>query len=172
MSADIVRKLAEISIFADLSDQEKKLIAQAGEIVTVKLGSYVVIESELSQGMYIVLSGRMAVYKKDQVTGNLFRLSFLEAGSYFGELSLFDESPRSASVCAEVESILFHLDGQKFNDFLAKSQPETRVRFYARCAKDLSARFRVLNGEYVLAQKQLWTHVLSPEKLQSRSQSK
>jgi CRP-like cAMP-binding protein len=51
-------------------------------------------EGQEGRSLYIVVAGRVRVHSEDQ------ELALLEKGSCFGEMSLFDAEPRSASVTA------------------------------------------------------------------------
>jgi CRP-like cAMP-binding protein len=57
----------------------------------------IVEEGELGDYMYIIVQGRVKVTKLSG-DGREKILEFLAAGDFFGEMSLFDEAPRSASV--------------------------------------------------------------------------
>jgi CRP-like cAMP-binding protein len=100
------------------------------------------------------------VYKNEPETGALMRIATLESGAQFGEFSLFDHAPRSATVTAESTCRMFVLEAQAFESFLAQKGDEVKVRFYRTCAEVISARFRQLNNDYIHAQQLLWKHAL------------
>jgi CRP/FNR family cyclic AMP-dependent transcriptional regulator len=154
-------KLQGIGMFQVFNNDELKRLYSHGEVKSFKAGSHVVIEGELSRGLYIVLKGSLSVFKSDPETGNLNRLAILDEGSQFGELSLLDNSPRSATVSAESNTHLFLLEHSAFENYLETLSPKSQVEFYKSCAQDLCERFRVLNGDYINAQRLLWKHALT-----------
>jgi CRP-like cAMP-binding protein len=153
-------KLKEISLFGRFTDDELAMLYSIGRLVSLKPKSNAVIEGEPTRGLYILLYGRVSVYKTDPVTGSLLRLAMLEEGANFGELSLFDHAPRSATVAAETACYLFLLDADSFNKFLADAGDDLQVRFFKTCAEELAVRFRRLNGDYINSQQLLWKHAL------------
>jgi CRP-like cAMP-binding protein len=154
------RRLKGISLFARFSDEELKALYAIGKLVILKPKSNAVVEGEPTRGMYILLHGRVSVYKTDPTTGSMVRLAILEEGANFGEISLFDTAPRSATVAAETMCYLFQLDAEDFNAFLDKTGPELQVRFFKTCAEELAVRFRTLNGDYLNSQRLLWKYAL------------
>jgi len=161
--ADPVRgaaRLKSIPIFARLTDLELKKLYTMGELIKLKAKANAVIEGEPTRGVFVLLSGTVSVYKTDPATGKLSRLAFLEEGSHFGELSLFDYAPRSATVTAETPCVLFHLDADEFRQFLANEGDGMQVRFYRTCAEELVERFRKLNADYMTSQHLLWKYAM------------
>jgi len=157
-------QLKSIAIFRNLSSDELEALYGQGTILSYRPKTYVVIEGEPSRGLYIILNGTVSVYKNDQTTGAMHRLAYLDEGDAFGELSLFDTAPRSASVSAESICHLFSLEAGVFERFLESIGGDIKIRFYKTCAEELVSRFRKLNGEYIAAQQLLWKHALSPKK--------
>lgn len=153
-------QLRKISIFDGLSDEELKQIYSLGTIKTVNAKANVIIEGEKSRGLFILLYGSVSVYKSDQVEGNMIRLAFLEKEAVFGELSLFDIAPRSATVVAENDCYLFVLEADSFEEYLNLEGDQIKTRFYKKCAQEMVERFRRQNGDYVIAQKLLWKYAL------------
>ena len=153
-------RLREISLFARFSDSELARIYGIGRLIKLKPKVNAVIEGEPTRGMYILLLGRVSVYKNDPATGNMSRLAMLEEGAHFGELSLFDNAPRSATVVAETDCFLFQLGAEVFAPFLQNATPDLQVRFYKTCAEDMAARFRKLNVDYISSQQLLWKYAL------------
>lgn len=153
-------KLKDITLFGRFTDQELARIYAIGKLVKLLPQINAVIEGEPSRGLYIILHGKVSVYKTDQVSGNLTRLALLEDGANFGELSLFDAAPRSATVMTETVCYLFQLDADVFNAFLNQAEGDVALRFYRTCAEELATRFRRLNGDYLTSQQMLWKYAL------------
>ncbi len=155
--------LKKVSLFAKFSEEELASIYQAGDIVTLKPGANAVIEGEPTRGLYVLLDGQVSVYKTDPVTGSLSRLAMLSSGAIFGELSLVDTAPRSATVSAETFCYLFYLDTARFHKVLAGVGGDLALRFYQACAEDLAVRVRKINADYITAQQLLWKFALRRE---------
>ncbi|WP_407185916.1 cyclic nucleotide-binding domain-containing protein [Bradyrhizobium centrosematis] len=68
----------------------------------------VVTEGEPGRSMFIVKSGRLAVSKRTN-TGSVIPISVLERGDFFGEMTLIEMQNRSATVVAEVPTVLYEL---------------------------------------------------------------
>lgn len=87
------------------------LVANA-QLVPVRAGAVVVAEGGQDKDVYIVRSGSMIVEK--QVGSRPVFLSYLPAGSYFGEMAVIDGSQRTATVRAAVKSEVIRLPGEGF----------------------------------------------------------
>ncbi|MGX0966341.1 CRP/FNR family cyclic AMP-dependent transcriptional regulator [Bradyrhizobium japonicum] len=75
-------------------------------------GAAVVAEGEPGRSLFIVRSGRLAVSKQAN-SGNVIPISVLEAGDFFGEMTLIEMQNRSATVVAESPTVLYELTAQK-----------------------------------------------------------
>lgn len=153
-------QLKSISFFDQFKTGELEDLYTKGEVVSVPPKSHVVVEGESSRGLYILLRGTVSIFKTDPVTNAMVRLTLLEEGAFFGELSLFDDAPRSATVTAESSCILFSLGIAAFEDFLKTNGDDLMTRFYKRCAEEMGARFRLQNAEYISSQHLLWKYAL------------
>ena len=74
-------------------------------------GSTVVSEGEPGRSMFIVKSGRLAVSKRTKA-GRVIPISVLQPGDFFGEMTLIEMQNRSATVVAEVPTVLYELTAQ------------------------------------------------------------
>lgn len=89
----------QIPLLRDLDPTTLKTIETELQILKVEKGSYVVHKGSPGDQLIFVLSGRLqAVDITDD--GQEIGLNFLDAGDYFGEISIIDGLPRSASVVA------------------------------------------------------------------------
>lgn len=90
--------LEKIPLFESLSDPERAELEAGMHVQHFPKGSILVQQSDASNNLlYIVLAGRLKVFMGNE-DGREVLLDFLQAGDAFGELSLFDEQPRSATV--------------------------------------------------------------------------
>ena len=89
--------LADISLFAELQPGELNDLAAQARIRTFPKNAILINEGDLNASMYVLLSGTVKVYTSDG-EGREALLRTFGPGDYFGELTLLDEQPRSASV--------------------------------------------------------------------------
>jgi CRP/FNR family transcriptional regulator, cyclic AMP receptor protein len=83
-----------VPIFKELRDDFLVRLASIMNEVSYPSGKMIFAEGQEGRSLYIVVAGRVRVHSEDQ------ELALLEKGSCFGEMSLFDAEPRSASVTA------------------------------------------------------------------------
>ncbi|MEK6578925.1 MAG: cyclic nucleotide-binding domain-containing protein, partial [Bdellovibrionota bacterium] len=106
--------------------------------------------------------GIVGVYKNNQLTGTMYDIGQLRAGSAFGEMSLIDNNPRSATVRALTDCHMFFLSREAFQKFLSTSI-DLKLRFYESCIRTIVQRVRQLDESYVISQYQLWKTALKKE---------
>jgi CRP-like cAMP-binding protein len=157
-------KLGEISIFRRFNALELKKLYACGKFATLRPKSHAVIEGEPTRGLYVILDGTVSVYKTDPGTNSLARLAVLESGAYFGELSLFDTAPRSATVTAETTVQCFVLDAAEFSKFLDSMGENLQLRFFRTAAEEVVTRLRNLNSDYISSQNILWRYAFRHER--------
>ncbi len=100
-----------------------------------KDGDTIFEENSIGKEMYIILSGNAEIIKKRG--GVETTLATLEEGDFFGEMSLFDNSPRSATVKALGDVKLLEIN-QK--NFLKKISRDPSLAF--RMLEKMSLRIR------------------------------
>ena len=154
--------LHNISLFSQLQELELQRLYQEGSFIKSREKTNLVVEGDPTRGLYVLLKGTVSIYKNDPIRNMMIRLTHLESGAAFGELSLFDPSPRSATVVAETPCYLFFLSETAFSHFLKKEGEGTQVRFYKKCAEEMVERFRSQNQDYLTSQLLLWQQAMAP----------
>ena len=154
-----VEMLKEVKLLHNLTEQELGSLLQLGAGVDFEAHANVIIEGELSWGLYLILDGTVGIYKTNKLSGNNYDVGQLKQGSFFGEMSLVDDQPRSATVRALTDCHLFHISKESFHTFLSQS-PDLKTRFYDTCIQILVHRLRELDDNYVISQYQLWKTAL------------
>jgi len=108
---DPVASGAVFSLLEPLSDQEVRAFLLDGEVVTVKAGSVVVRQGEVSRSFYLILHGQMEVELTTE-QGEQVPLATLQAGTYFGEFASVYQMQRSATVRAGSDARLLRFSDQ------------------------------------------------------------
>ncbi|MFO0739244.1 MAG: DUF1003 domain-containing protein [Labilithrix sp.] len=115
--------LAQIPLFDTLAPEDLEALGNRMTERTYKAGERVFAQGDKGSSMYVVLSGAVQIFlppkEKDEPP---VILKDARTGEYFGELSLFDDKPRSASVDATVDTTLLELTRDDFGDHLSKSK--------------------------------------------------
>ena len=108
-------------------------LVESAEIQQVPAGKVVIEEGADDKDIFVIQRGSMIVEK--DIGGNPVFLSYLPAGSYFGEMAVIDGSKRTASVKAAIKSEVVRFPGDVFTRLL-DAKPELR----ARTLKDMTSR--------------------------------
>lgn len=135
MADDVVDELARVDLFAGLSRKELKEIAAGSREIDHAAGRTVIDEGNTALGFHLILDGRATVTTPRGETRQL------GPGDYFGEISLVDGLPRSASVVADGALRTRYLNSSTFHSLLNK-HPEIAKSLLAVLAK----RLRALEG--------------------------
>jgi MFS family permease len=109
-SADELRILGSIPIFSPLPGVSLEQLATRLVPLRLEPGTVVVREGDAGDRFYIVAEGEVEVATDGET------VSVVEQGGYFGEIALLRDVPRTATVVAKTEVVLYALDRE---DFLA-----------------------------------------------------
>ena len=104
--------LANVPIFASFSKRDLQRIAKASDEVEVAAGRVLVDQGRAGHEFFLILEGQAKVSRG----GN--DLATLGPGQYFGELSLLDGGPRSATVTAASDMELLVVGQREFSGVL------------------------------------------------------
>jgi CRP-like cAMP-binding protein len=84
----------------------------------VGLGKVVMMDQEIGRTLYILAKGSVGIWKR--VGGEKKQLATLAAPNFFGERSMFEESPASALVKSSERSVIYALDRPQFDQLAAQ----------------------------------------------------
>ncbi|MFP4257150.1 MAG: Npt1/Npt2 family nucleotide transporter [Desulfobacterales bacterium] len=115
--ADKILLLKNIAIFSGLSVSELGAIAAVTEEIDHGAESVVIQEGEAGDRVYLIIEGRVAVCKGRDPESE-FRLDTMGTGDYFGEMALFEEAERSATIRTLEPSRFLVLDKQEFYELV------------------------------------------------------
>ena len=113
--------LAEVPLFQLLSEDERNLLATELDLVRYGAGEIVFVTGDPGDSMYVIRKGEVEVFFKDD-TGAKVVLETMGPGDFFGELSLLDSGPRTASAVVTRDVEALRVDRRDL-DKLLKLQP-------------------------------------------------
>lgn len=105
---------------------------------SVKKGELIFAEGDLGNEMFIIQSGRIRIFKN--IDGFDQTLTQLEKGDFFGEMSVLEGMPRSASAEAEEDCDLIKINSANFVAMI-----RSNVEIAIRIMRKLSLRLREAN---------------------------
>ena len=112
-----IQQLSQLQLFTDLSSDILTELASNLKESRFKRNTTIIAQGDPTRNLYIILQGRLKVLAQDE-EGHQTIFSFLGPGDFFGELSLLDEAPRSASVMTVEDAHILQLSHQFFSEFL------------------------------------------------------
>lgn len=136
------RALRRVKILGGMSDEQLQRFAEFMEVEKAPQWSVIVKQGDPGDTMYLILQGELRV--RINVMGKETILATLGAGDFFGDISLFDQGPRSADVVANSDSILLKISAAAFEE-LSKKAPELATPFLRNIGRTMSARIRADN---------------------------
>jgi CRP/FNR family transcriptional regulator, cyclic AMP receptor protein len=111
--------LARLPFFTQLQPEELQELTNRLKRRTYRPGETIFHKDDAGTTMYIIHEGTVKISVPSEV-GSEMILSILSNGEFFGELSLFDGKPRSATVTSAGPTEVFVLHRDDFIDFVSK----------------------------------------------------
>lgn len=134
---EVLRMLAERPLFSGLSQAELRSVAGLGTAVTATPGEILTAEGARGLEAFLIVTGRARC-----LVGEIDAAA-LGPGDLFGEMSLLDGAPRSATVIADSEMRVTVFDRSEFLRLIAAS-PKIATKLLVAMA----TRIRSLDHEF------------------------
>ncbi len=117
MDTDIVAQLKESSLFRGVTPEDLEALVKAMKMQTYTAGQVLFRKGDVGDTMYIIISGRIRIFTADRY-GNEITLNYLDPPQFFGDFTIVDEQPRSASAVIDQAASLLTLTRDDFMVFL------------------------------------------------------
>ena len=114
--------LKRFNLLDSMSEEEMESMNEMVVDNEVKKKQPIYLAGDSSENLYFLKRGRVKITRLDE-SGKEFTLTLLEPGEIFGEMGLFDDSPRETSAVALEDSIICMMKRQDFEKY-SRSKPE------------------------------------------------
>ena len=147
--------LRKVGILEDLTDDDLRKVLSISQRVVFKSGETIMREGEEGESMYFFVEGEVDVTKnltlklgdRDFATAeksmNKLSASFV---SVFGEMSVFGPEPRSATITASSDCVLYSVKRAEFTK-LCDDDPKLGLSIVRHITAMLCSRVRKGNGD-------------------------
>jgi CRP-like cAMP-binding protein len=122
--------LAQVPLFKDLPKKHLRRVRGLATRVDVASGRVLAREGGAGHEFVVVLEGEVEIRQGDDVVATC------GAGEYFGEISLIEHRPRTATVIATSPAVLDVIGQREFEELLAE-EPEIAAQIRATAAQRL-----------------------------------
>lgn len=124
----------------DFSWEQLQTISYYFKPYSASKGTVIYKEGEIGTSMGIIVKGSIGIYKNNRL------ISTLRVGRTFGEMSVIDTQPRSATARAEGETVFLSLDKASMLT-LADRQPTLAFKMVWNISRALSQRLRLTSSQ-------------------------
>jgi CRP-like cAMP-binding protein len=131
---DDIRLLSSVDLFSELGSEQLRLLAFGSETLSLKAGQDLYAEGDHADGAYVVVSGRIVLYRKRDDGRHV--IETCTTGDILGELALIAQTDRLTSAAAETDADLIRLNRALFRRIL-EEYPEIAIRLHARVSAQL-----------------------------------
>src|SRR5436309_4084685 len=136
MPPDAFEVLRSVPLFRQVPEDDLRALARLVRERTHPRGSLILTQGDPGEALFLIRSGQVKVSVLSE-DGREVILSVLGSGSFFGEMALVDDEPRSAHVIAMEDTSVLQLRREDFRSRL-RSSPELSIALL----RELSRRLR------------------------------
>ncbi len=124
-----IERLRVVPLFQALSTRDLERVLEIGKEVVHDPGQLVVEQEHAGIGFHLILGGAAAVSVGERSVGEV------GPGAYFGEMSIIDGGPRSATVIAATELTTFSIPGWNFQELMDRHPSVVKALLVELCGR-------------------------------------
>ncbi|MCP4254134.1 MAG: cyclic nucleotide-binding domain-containing protein [Candidatus Scalindua sp.] len=149
----ILQVLSNFEIFKGLTEEDVKKIQTHCQRLKFKEADILMKEGQINSAIYIIVKGQVEICLPEQNEESKFKrptkvkLAIENEGDFFGEYSLIDSKPASASVIATQDGELIKITKNNLDNILENNDRIAKT-VYLNILKILVERLRHINREY------------------------
>jgi CRP/FNR family transcriptional regulator, cyclic AMP receptor protein len=134
--------LKQVPFFQLLDDEERNFLAGELDVVRFREGQMIFNYGDPGDALFVIRTGEVEVFFKDD-TGERIVLETAREGDFFGELSLLDNGPRTASVVVTKDVEALRVDRNDL-DHLLRLHPEAALELLTSMGKRMRVTAELL----------------------------
>ena len=138
-------EMQKISLFSRLSENEIYDLFKLAFVKHYKAGATLFVEGMTGEILYVVLKGKVDICKKtvkDEIV-----IATMGPGDFFGELSLIDSAPRSATARVVADSEMVAITKKVFDDML-NADPKITAKLLIEFLRTAASRLRETDKKF------------------------
>lgn len=139
------RAMAHLPLFKGIGSECLSRLCEELPTQVTDTGDTVVCEGEMSTALFVVVGGELEVVKATE-SGSTARVAMFGPGDWFGEMSVIDVAPRSATVRALAPTTLIVIEADTLRTKLKEADSVAYGQFMENVALGLARRLRVADG--------------------------
>ncbi|TVQ23201.1 MAG: GGDEF domain-containing protein [Spirochaetaceae bacterium] len=152
MTTDLVQFLSGIDIFKKLDRTELSTVADSLRRISAAANEILFRQGDEGDELFIIAEGQVAVTVR-LPSGDSFEVAQFGAGTFLGEMAIFDRSPRSASCVTKEASTLYSMSSRDFYS-LVHDHPRAAIKIMYRMLEATTGR--LTNSSKFLSDMVVW----------------
>ena len=144
LDANLLDRVRDIGLFGGLGDDVLATFVASLGVNELATGTVVFKEGECGRELYVILDGEVEVLRRSK-RGHETRVAILGPGDWFGEMSVLDVLPRSATTRVLAPTHLLRLTAHEL-DALYRRDTKSYALLVLNVAREISRRLRVADG--------------------------
>lgn len=145
---DIYQEAINFPFFKELPDSIIKILIRDATIVKAQANEVIMKENDIGDFFCVILRGQVFVTRSGITSETEHVISTLKVGESFGEMILFDEQRRSATIVASEDSTFIKITQHQVND-LSRLHPDYYAIFMKNCGKIITSRLKRSNSNTI-----------------------
>ncbi len=159
---EIIKKLRSITPLKHIRDEDIKGLLKSGRIIKYDPGEVIIDEGEYSSLIYFLIQGETGIKKEGEIINTLKR-----CGDLFGEMSIIDNAPRSASIVAITTTVCLAIDTSYTQTLKGNDRNAFNSVLYRIFAEILAERLRQMDEELIKVKNENYNIVTQLEMLKT-----
>jgi CRP-like cAMP-binding protein len=144
LNRELFDRAREIGLFGGLSDEVLETFVGNLTLLDLAPGAVIFEEGASGREMFILLEGEVEILRQSR-RGHEARMALLGPGDWFGEMSILDVLPRSATARVVAPAKLLRLSAKEL-DALYRRDVRAYALLVLNIAREISRRLRVADG--------------------------
>lgn len=140
----IAALLGESPLFSGLEEREVRRLVALSHQLRFQPGETIVAQGSIGDSLFLLCEGSLQVSAEGEKGRTITLATLDQPGAFFGEVSLVDHGPRSATVRAASEAVVLRISLEALERFFMEFA-NTQVTVLHNLAKVLAQRLRHSN---------------------------